>query len=340
MKNVTTIGIDLAKNVFQLHGVDKAGKVVLTKRVQRNKLIKFMKEELSPCLVGIEACGSAHYWSRELTRLGYEVKIMAPQHVKPYIGKTKNDYKDAAGICEAVSRPRMLYVPAKSGEQQDIQSLHRIRSRLVENRTALVNQIRGLLAEYGIVFAKGINHIRKELLGVVENAENELSVELREIMTELYDELIELDGKIKKYDARLEKIFSDNEACQRLSKIEGVGPMTATAIIAAVGNANEFKNGRQMAAWLGLTPRQYSSGETNRLGGISKQGNNHVRCLLIHGARAVIRHCEKKTDSRSEWIKKLVSRAGKNKATVALANKNARIIWAILTTQEPYRKAA
>ena len=339
MEKVTTIGIDLAKNVFQIHGVDKDGKVVLKKRVKRDNLLKVMKE-FPPCLVGIEACGSAHYWDRQLKALGHNVKIMHPSHVKPYIGKGKNDERDAAGICEAVSRPKMLFVPAKDSSQQDIQSIHRIRSRLVESRTALVNQIRGLLAEYGIIFPVGIKHIRKELPFVLEDAENGLSFEFREMMNELYDELIGLDSKIKTQEARLDRLFSQNEACQRLHDIEGVGVLTATAMVAAVGDANVFKNGRQMAAWLGLTPRQHSSGEKIRLGKISKQGNNYVRCLLIHGARAVIRHCAKKEDKKSLWINDKVTRLGKNKATVALANKNARIIWAMLARKQDYIRAA
>jgi len=272
MNNITTIGIDLAKNVFQLHGVDKEGKAMLTKRVSRGNLLKAMRE-LAPCLVGLEACGSAHYWARQISALGHTVKIMAPQHVKPYIGNAKNDYKDAIGICEAVGRAKMLFVPVKSEGQQDIQSLHRVRSRLVETRTALVNQIRGLLAEYGIIFPKGIRHIRNKLLDVAEDAENILSMDMRTMLQDLYDELIMLDAKIKRYNTKLEELFKTDETCQRLGQVEGIGLLTATAMVAAVGHAKEFKNGRQMAAWLGLTPRQHSSGEKFRLGSIIKQGN-------------------------------------------------------------------
>lgn len=339
MKNVTTIGIDLAKNVFQIHGVDERGKTVLQKRVSRVKFLETMKK-LPSCLVGMEACGASNYWARQLKRIGHDVKLMAPQRVKPYIGSTKNDYKDAEGICEAVSRPKMLFVPAKGIEQQDIQSVHRIRRRLVESRTALSNQIRGLLSEYGIVLAKGISHIRNGLLKIIDDVENELTANTREMMGDLYDELMMLDGKIKRYDEKLETIFKTNEICKKLEKIEGVGPITATAAVASIGDAKIFKNGRQMAAWLGLTPRQYSSGEKQRLGGISKKGDCYLRSLLVHGARSVIRSCVKKEDPKSRWVNDKVARRGKNKAAVALANKNARTIWALLAKGENYRKAA
>ncbi len=338
MGNVTTIGIDLAKNVFQLHGVDREGKTVLQKRVSRLKFLEVMRE-LPKCLVGIEACGGSNYWARQLKTMGHNIKIMSPQRVKPYIGSTKNDYKDAEGICEAVGRPKMLFVPIKGVEQQDIQSIHRIRTRLIESRTALVNQIRGLLSEYGIVLAQGISHIRNGLVKIAEDGSNELTSSTREVMLDLYDELMMLDGKIKRYDTKLENIFKSNEDCQRIAKIEGIGVISATAAIATIGDARVFKNGRQMAAWLGLTPKQYSSGEKQKLLGISKRGDSYLRYLLVHGARSVIKVCGKKQDGKSSWINDKILRRGKNKAAVALANKNARTIWALLAKQESYRKA-
>lgn len=339
MGNVTTIGIDLAKNVFQIHGVDTEGKKVLQKRVVRANFLEFMKS-LPKCLIGIEACGGSNYWARQLKKIGHDVKVMTPQRVKPYIGSTKNDYKDAEGICEAVSRPKMIFVPIKGIAQQDLQSLHRIRTRLIQSRTALSNQIRGLLSEYGIVVGKGISQIRNGLLKIVEDAGNELTASMRELMTDLYDELIMLDSKIKRYDTKIENIFKTNEDCQRIAKIGGIGPISATAAIAAIGDATVFQNGRQMAAWLGLTPRQYSSGEKQKLLGISKRGDAYLRYLLIHGARSVIRTSSKKQDAKSCWINDKVIRRGKNKAAVALANKNARILWALLAKKESYKKVA
>ena len=336
MGNVTTIGIDLAKNVFQIHGVDAEEKTVLQKRVSRARFLEFMKS-LPKCVVGIEACGASNYWARQLKKIGHDVKIMTPQRVKPYIGATKNDYKDAEGICEAVSRPKMIFVPMKGIEQQDIQSLHRVRARLAQSRTALSNQIRGLLSEYGVVVGQGISQIRNGLLKIVEDVGNELTASMREVMTDLYDELIMLDNKIKRYDAKLEVIFKTNEDCQRIAKIEGIGPITATAAVAAIGDATVFKNGRQMAAWLGLTPRQSSSGEKQILLGISKKGDAYLRYLLVHGARSVIRVSGKKQDAKSCWINDKVIRRGKNKAAVALANKNARTLWALLAKKESYK---
>lgn len=338
MSDITTIGIDLAKNVFQIHSVDAEGKTVLQKRVSRQRFLEVMKK-FPNCLVGIEACGGSNYWARQLTRIGHTVKIMSPQRVKPYIGSTKNDYKDAEGICEAVSRPKMLFVPMKGIEQQDIQSVHRIRTRLIESRTALGNQIRGLLNEYGVVLAKGLSHVRNNLLKIIADGSNELTPTMREMMQEQYDELIILDEKIKRYDAKLESIFNTNENCQRIAKIEGIGPISATAAIATIGDAKVFKNGRQMSAWLGLTPKQYSSGDKQTLLGITKRGDSYLRYLLVHGARSVIKVCGKKEDKKSRWINDKVIYRGKNRAAVALANKNARTIWAILSKQKDYQKA-
>jgi len=285
---------------------------------------------LKPCLIGIEAQGSSNYWARELIKLGHEVKIMAPQFVKPYVKSSKNDQNDAEAICEAVSRPSMRFVPLKSIEQQDLQTLHRMRELAVKDRTAKANQTRGLLAEYGIVIPRGITRLKKEMPRILENADNELTHFARELFLELYRELMELDARAKKYDHRILKIFNSSPTCQKLNQIAGVGPLTATAVIASVGDASSFKNGRQLSAWLGLVPRQNSSGNKRMLLGISKRGNTYLRGLLIHGARAVIRHSEGKDDSASRWLNGVKARRGTNRATVALANKNARAIWRLL----------
>jgi transposase len=334
--NIKRIGIDLAKQVFQLHGVDHSEKVVLKKQLQRTKMLVYF-QSLPPCLIGIEACGSSHYWARELQKLGHTVKLMAPQFVKPYVKGNKNDTNDAEAICEAVSRPNMRFVSIKTVAQQDIQALHRIRSELVKQRTAKGNQIRGLLAEYGVVVNKRIDVLRKALPSILEDAENGISADLRMLLEELRQDLIILDQRVLVLSEKINVIAKGNEDALRLQQIPGVGSMTATAIISAVGNGKQFKCGRDLAAWLGLTPKQHSSGGKDRLLGISKRGDAYLRTLLIHGARAVLRVSETKTDSLSCWLQKLCSRRNKNIAAVALANKNARIIWAILTKKTNYQ---
>jgi transposase len=265
---------------------------------------------------------------------------MSPQFVKPYVKGNKNDSRDAEAICEAVSRPQMRFVPLKTVESQDIQALHRVRSRLIQQRTAVVNQVRGLLAERGIIIAQGISRVRKQLPVIVEDGDNALTPLAREVMRELYDQLVMLDERIRRADHLLKRVFAENESCQKLAKIEGIGPVGATALVAAVGKATVFANGRHLAAWLGLVPRQHSSGGKERLLGISKRGDGYVRSLLIHGARASVYRATGKIDTRSQWITRLSQRRGKNIAAVALANKNARIAWALLTKDEGYRVAA
>jgi len=326
---VTTIGLDLAKNVFQVHGVDRSGKAVLRKRLTRNKVLPFFAN-FKPCLIGIEAQGSSNYWARELIKLGHEVKIMSPQFVKPYIKSSKNDANDAEAICEAVSRPSMRFVPLKSIWQQDLQMLHRIRELAVKDRTAKANQARGLLAEYGIVIPRGITRLKKEMPHILEDAQNQLTPFSRELFLDLYQQLMDLDSVVREYDQRILKEFRNSPTCQKLAQVAGVGPLTATAVLASVGDASSFKNGRQLSAWLGLVPRQHSSGNKKRLLGISKRGNSYLRGLMIHGARAVIRYSEGKDDPQSRWLNGVKSRRGTNRATVALANKNARAIWRLL----------
>jgi transposase len=337
--DITTLGIDLAKNVFQLHGIDSAGKVLLKKKLSRTKLVEFIAN-LPPCLIGIEACGGAHYWARKFQALGHTVKMMSPQFVKPYVKGNKNDERDAEAICEAVTRPNMRFVPIKEIEQQDALLLHRVRAQLIQNRTALVNQIRGLLSEYGIVFAAQIQNVRTRLPEIIDDFENGLSEYGRMIFKGLYADLVAIDERIKSCDMQMALTFKSDERCQRIGKIEGIGVISATAIVAAMGDPSLFKNGREFAAWLGLVPRQSSSGGKQVLLGISKRGDRYLRTLLIHGARAAICRGTDKKNRRGEWIQQIKERRGVNKACVALANKNARIIWAILAKNEAYRVAA
>lgn len=335
MKNIKVLGIDLAKNVFQLHGVDAHGKRVLSKRIGRSALIEFMSN-LVPCLVGIEACTSAHYWARLFSQMGHTVKIMAPQFVKPYVRANKNDRNDARAIAEAVTRPDMKFVSIKTVEQQDMLLVHRSRELVIRQRTAQSNQIRGLLAEYGVIIPKGIEKLTK-LLEILEKNEDKLTSASLIIFKDLYDQFKILDEQLKKYDSQINKQANQNAMLKELQKIEGVGPITATAIVATIGDPHTFKNGREVSAWLGLTPKEHSSGEKIRLGGISKRGNGYIRKLLIHGARSVVNVCRSKTDNRSLWLADKRRRCGYNKAAVALANKNARIIWAMLARGECYR---
>ncbi len=339
MENITLLGIDIAKNIFQLHGVDAKGSPVLRKKINRSKLLETIVN-LPPCTIVMEACGGANYWSRKFKNLGHSARLISPQFVKPFVKTNKNDRNDSEAICEAASRPSMRFVSPKSVEQEDIQAVHRVRSRLVQERTALINQIRGLLIEYGIIIPQGVNKVRKAMPEILEDAENELSHSGRALFAELYEELIEKDKRVNNYDKKIEAIFKSNDMCKKISKIEGVGPISATAIVATIGNPKVFKNGRHFAAFLGLVPRQSSSGNKERLLGISKRGDVYIRTLLIHGGRTVVRHIgAKNEDNRSNWIRSLKERRGANRAAVAIANKNARIIWAMLAKNEEYRKA-
>ena len=333
---VKTLGIDLAKETFGLHGVDGRGRVVVHKRVTRKQLLGFLVQ-LEPCLVGMEACGSAHYWAREIEKLGHTVKLMSPQFVVPYRKGNKNDPNDAAAICEAVTRPSMRFVPIKSEAQQDIQALHRVREQLIKNRTALANQIRGLLRERGIVVARAITRLRAALPLILEDESNRLSALMRELLSEMAERLRTLDDHLRQYDQRIARCCQQDERCRRLIKVEGVGPLVATAVVAAIGNGRQFKNGRELSAWLGLVPRQHSSGQRTVLLGISKRGDRYLRTLLVHGARAASAVAERKGDARSIWVSRLKLRRGPNVAAVALANKNARVLWALLARNDSYR---
>ncbi len=334
--DITRIGIDLAKQVFQIHGVGRDGKALVKKQLRRSQMLQYFSK-LPPTLIGMEACGSAHYWARELGKMGHDARLMSPQFVKPYVKSGKNDANDAEAICEAVSRPNMRFVAVKSVEQQVMQAEHRIRARLIKARTALGNEIRGLLGEFGIVLPASLGRVRRALPELLEDAENGLTGEFRRLLSQLGEELSKLDDSIKEYDARIAQRAKEDDRIKRLLEIEGIGPVSASALVSAVGDGKQFGKGRDMAAWLGLVPNQHSSGGKNRLGHISKRGEKYVRMLLIHGARAVLKAAENKTDGRSRWVTGLAKRRNKNIATVALANKNARIAWSILSREETYR---
>ena len=331
----TTIGIDLAKIVFQIHGVDERGKVSVRKQLKRAEMSSYFAN-LEPCLIGMEACGSAHYWARKLEGYGHTVKLMAPQFVKPYVKTNKNDMADAEAICEAVARPNMRFVAIKTVEQQAILSVHRARQGFVKARTAQGNQIRGLLAEFGIIIPQGIRSITKQMPEVLEDGENGLPGTMRNLFERLTDNLKEMDRQVKELEEKIQLWHRENAASRKLAEIPGLGPITASAIVATVGDAREFKNGRQLAAWMGLVPKQHSSGGKQNLLGISKRGDTYLRTLMIHGARAVIRFAESKAEPES-WLRKLMARRNKNIAAVALANKNARIVWALLANDRMFR---
>lgn len=334
------VGVDLAKRVFQVHGVDAGERPVVRKALSRTQMRLFF-QNLQPTLIGMEACGSAHYWARELAALGHEVKLIPPQFVKPYVKSNKNDANDAEAICEAVSRPTMRFVTVKSAEQQAMQSVHRVRSRVVKARTALVNEIRGLLAEFGLsIDTLGVAAVRKALPGFLEDGENGLPGTFRALLSELYEELLTMEARVAVLNQQLAAHADADERVRQVQQLPGIGPISASAVLASVGDVKQFKSGRDFAAWLGLVPSQHSSGGKSRLGGISKRGDAYLRTLLIHGARACVTASDGKTDRRSRWIQDLMTRRNKNIATVAVANKNARILWAMLSRHEDYRASA
>ena len=339
MTSINILGIDIAKNTFQLHGVDATGKAVLKNRLSRRKLAAYVAN-LPSCTVVMESCGGANYWARVFQRSGHTVKLISPQFVTPFVMTNKNDANDAQAVVEAGSRPSMNFVPIKQVEQQDIQSIHRIRTRIVKNRTALINEIRGLCLEYGIVLAAGAAKVKSSLCVVIADNDNELMRSSRESMWDLYDELVDVEGRLKTLDTLIRQLCRQNKSCQRLLKIPGVGELTATAIVAAVPNPKVFRNGRHLSAWLGLVPRQSSSGDKQVLLGISKRGDRYLRTLLIHGARAVLSHYKDSDNDYTRWVGRKKAAMNHNKAAVALANKNARIIWSMLNSGEAFNYEA
>jgi transposase len=337
---ITTVGIDLAKNVFQIHGVDERGHAVLKKQLKRSQIKEFFVN-LPPCLIGMEACGSAHHWARELAKLGHTARLMAPQFVKPYVKTNKNDIADAEAICEAVARPNMRFVPIKTVEQQALLSLHRVRQGLVKARTAQSNQIRGLLGEFGLIVPKGISQIAPRIPDILEDADNGLPGLFRDLISRLLTHFNDLHRQVLELETQIKAWHRESPASLKLAEIPGIGPITATAIVASVGNARDFGNGRQLAAWLGLVPKQHSTGGKSVLLGISKRGDSYLRTLLIHGARSAIlaaqRRVERGEGQADGWLTGLLQRRNPNIAAVALANKNARIIWALLTQDKQYQ---
>jgi len=337
---IIRVGVDLAKNVFQVHGVDSNEKVAWRRKLKRDEWLKVLLKNIEPGgEVGMEACGGAHHWARQLQAHGLVVKLIAPQFVKPYVKSNKNDANDAAAICEAMSRPHMRFVAVKSVEQQDIQAVHRIRAGLIDQRKAKANQIRGLTSEYGVTAPKELLHLRRAIPDWLEDAENGLSSRFRRLLAGLWHDLQVLDARVAELDQEIAQIAAADLMVQRLLKLRGVGPITATALVACVGNAHQFTNGRQMAASLGLTPKQNSSGGKERLLGISKRGDSYVRCLLIHGARAMIRFAKGKDDPLSRWVLRISATRHPNVAAVALANKTARIAWAMIKNGTEYQPA-
>ena len=338
MNKLSRVGIDLAKSVYQLHGVDRSEQTIWRRRLTRGKWLKVLLDTIEPgCEVGMEACAGAHHWARQLQAKGFTVKLIAPQFVKPYVKSNKNDANDAEAICEAMSRPHMRFVAVKTVEQQDIQAVHRIRSGLLSQRTAKANQIRGLVAEYGLVAPQQLASLRAAIPSWLEDAENGLSARFRRLLNDLWDDLKYLDQRITALDQEITTLAQQDPVAQRLQQLRGVGPLIATALVAAVGNAEQFSNGRQMAASLGLTPGQHSSGGKERLLGITKRGDVYLRTLLIHGARSVIYAARHKDDRLSQWVTGLAKRRHPNVAATALANKTARIAWAMLRRGTDYQ---
>lgn len=335
---IVRVGVDLAKDVFQLHGVDRDGKTVWQRKLNRNEWIKVLLEKIEPgCVIGMEACGGAHHWARLLQSKGFVVKLIAPQFVKPYVKSNKNDVNDAEAICEAMSRPHMRFVNIKSVEQQDIQATHRIRAALMDQRKAKSNQIRGLLSEYGLVAPREISHLRKAIPDWLEEMDNGLTDRLRRLLHGVWQDLLILDQRIKALDQEIELLAANDPVAKRLQQLRGVGPMIATALLATVGDASQFNNGRQMAASLGLTPRQMSSGGKSKLLGISKRGDSYLRSLLVHGARSMIQIAKGKDDHLSKWVMRIVNNRHPNIAAVAMANKTVRIAWAMITKEIDYQ---
>jgi len=331
------VGVDLAKNVFQVHGVDRSEKPVWRRKLSRANWLKALLETVEPgCEIGMEACAGAHHWARQLQQAGYAVKLIAPRFVKPYVKSNKNDANDAEAICEALGRPSMRFVAVKTVEQQDVQAAHRIRAGLLEQLIAKANQIRGLASEYGLVAPKELVHLRHAMAHWLEDADNGLSVRFRRLLHGLRADLMALDERVGELNEEIASIARADPLAQRLQQLRGVGPMIATALVATVGDVRQFANGRQMAASLGLTPRQNSSGGKARLLGISKRGDAYVRCLLVHGARAMIRTAQAKDDRLSQWVMRIAARRHPNIAAVAMANKTVRIAWAMMKNGTDY----
>ncbi len=333
---VKVLGIDIGKSSFHVVGLDQNDKIVVRKKFTRTQLLQYTAN-LPACLIGMEACCGAHHLGRALAAQGHDVRLMPAEYVRPYVKSHKNDYLDAEAITEAVQRPRMRFVPLKTDEQLDLQALHRIRERLVSERTALINQVRGFLLERGLPVGKGRKRLALDLPGILEDASNNLTPRMRQLLNDLRDQWTDLDEKIEDVDEQVQAVVKESAACQRLLTIPGVGPITATALVAAIGNGAMFRRGRSLAAWLGLVPRQYSTGGKPKLLGISKRGNPYLRRLLVTGAHSVVQHINKRPQAFGGWVKQMLTRCHRNVVIVAVANKLARTAWAVLSKEEVYR---
>jgi transposase len=334
--NVTTVGLDLAKNVFHLVGLNAQGKETMKKRLSRAQVLKHFAN--TPRLVvAMEACAGAHHFARELKQLGHETKLIPPQYVKAYVRGQKNDYNDARAIAEAARVPQMRFVAVKSVEQQDLQALARLREGVLRSRTALVNRLRGLLAEYGIVRSQGVNTMRRALPELSEDATGDLSARFRRLLARAHEELTRLDAHLDTLTAELKAAARADDSAKRLQTIPGFGPIVAAVFAASLGDGRQYRNGRAASAAVGLVPRQHSTGGKPLLLGISKRGDRYLRSLLVHGARAVVRAAKDKDDRLSRWVNRLREARGTNKATVALANKLTRIGWAVLAHRTVYQ---
>lgn len=331
---VTTIGLDLAKHWFQVHGVDLDGKVVVRRRLRRMEVIAFF-QALGPCLIGMEACATAHHWARELIALGHEVKLMPPAYVKAYVKRNKNDAADAEAICEAVTRPSMRFVPVKDVDQQAVLMLHRARSLLVRQRTMLVNALRAHLAEFGIIAPQGLRHVER-LIAAIEDDEAAVPGLARSILRLVVAQLNDTQAKVREIEARLAQWHRNSRISKLLATIPGVGIMGASAIAATVSDPSLFRSGREFAAWLGMTPRQNSSGGKERLGRTSKRGDKYIRCLLVAGAVAILRHARNRATKDAEWVRAMLARKPAKVVAVALANRTARIVWAVMKRGDAY----
>lgn len=336
--DVKTVGLDIGKSVFHLIGLDAHGKIVRRQRLTRARLFA-TTANLPPCLIGMEACPGAHFLGRRLAEQGHDVRLLPAQYVRPYVKSNKNDFLDAEAIAEAVSRPTMRVVPIKTPAQLDLQALHRTRSRLVARRTALINQIRSFLFEHGVVMRPGRRSLERTLPSVLADEAASLSTQLRWLLGMLSGEWHQLETQIGEVTATIERVAQESEACRRLLTVPGVGALTATAVVSAIGDGRAFARGRQFAAWLGLVPRQHSTGGKSRLLGISKRGNPYLRTLFVLGAQSVARNAHRERHRFGPWLTELEKRSRKNVAVVALANKLARITWTVLTRGEPYRGA-
>jgi transposase len=335
--DVSTIGLDIAKSVFQVHCIDAAGQVVVRRQLRRRQLLGFF-EKLAPCLVGIEACATAHHWGREIAALGHEVRLMPAHYVKAYVKRGKNDATDAEAICEAVQRPTMRFVGLKSPKQQSLLMLHRTRELLVRQRTMLVNAIRGHMAEFGIVTRVGLPQLKELLAVIADRDDHRLPPDARACLESLGRQFLSLNEEICAADKRLQAGHRSSELSRRLATIPGIGPITASALVASITDPSAFRTGREMAAWIGLVPRQNSTGGKPRLGKISKQGDQYLRWLLVAGAMAVIRHAKRRGTANHPWLDDLIARRPTKVAAVALANKMARMAWALLSHGGAYRQ--